>query len=135
MRSVFKNIIYRSLILLFAVQTLNLSISSIDFQNTSSKVTADVDDLDYVDSMVEFLVENVIGFSKHTFDDRAYNNDIARLQQNIVHWDWKWSRYSIIISNLKETQRPNITIIPSNEKALSLYYQEVRPKPPRFLFV
>jgi len=135
MKSVFTHITCRSLVLLFAMQTLNLSINSFEFYTISRQTTVYADGLDYIDSMVEFLMKNVMSFSKHTFDNRAYNNDIAKLQQNNVHWDLKWVRYSITISGLKETQQTNTMIIPINEKALTLYYQEVRPKPPQLLYV
>jgi hypothetical protein len=134
MKHVITNIICRCIVLLLAVQTINLSINSLEFYNTPSKAVTDVDDLDYIDSMIEFLVENVMGFSKHTFDDKAYSNDIAKLQQNIVHWDLKWYHYSMPMADLKETQCTNVNIIPTNDKALTFYYQEVRPKPPQFIF-
>ena len=70
MNAVIKNIALKYFILLLVVQTLNLSVNSLDFysQINASNTT---DDQDYVDSMVEFVVENVLGFSKHTFHDKA----------------------------------------------------------------
>lgn len=126
-----KKYCYRSLLFLFVMQTLNLSINSIEFYNSSSKVAADIDDLDYIDSMVEFMFEDVMGFSKHSFDDHAYNNDIAKIQQNVLHLDLRTIQYPKLLADLKENNIGHFEVIISNEDAICLCYREVLPEPPQ----
>jgi len=85
--------------------------------------------------MIEFIVENVMGFSKNTFHDKANGNNLSKFQQNIVHWDLKWFHYAMAISDLNESQHEIVNIIAQNEKAVILCCQEVRPKPPQLLSI
>jgi len=134
MKRLFKNIACQSLIFFFIVQTLNLSINSVDFY-TPLKTSNSIEDQDYVDSMIEFLVENVLGFSKDTFHDKANPDNFSKLQQNIAHVDFKWFPNSMVICDLESTQRKIVHIVPKNEKFSILFYKEVRPNPPQFLTV
>jgi hypothetical protein len=134
MKTLIKNIACQSLIFLLIVQTLNLSVNSLDFY-TPLKTTNSIEDQDYVDSMIEFLVENVLGFSKDTFHDKANPDNFSKLQQNIAHLDLKWFPNSLIISALETTQRVIDYIIPKNENFCILFIKEVRPNPPQFLTV
>jgi len=127
MNRICKNII----ILILAVQVINLSIDSLDFYSFKSLTT--FNDIDYIDSMTEFFVENVMGFPKDTFRDRASNKNDSRLQ-NIAHLDLKMPHVSII-SFLRDTRKKSVNIIPKNERAIVLFYKEVPPKPPQLLSV
>jgi len=129
-----KKIASHCLIFFLIVQTLNLSINSLDFY-TPLKVTNTFHNDDYVDSMVEFLVENVMGFSKDTFSDKADPDNFSKQQQNITHFDLKWLPTALIISDLEATYNLNLYNIPKDEKISILFYKEVRPNPPQFLFV
>jgi hypothetical protein len=122
------------LILFLAVQTFNLSIDSLGFY-TPLRTTNPTEEQDYVDSMIEFLVENVMGFSKDTFRDKANANNFSKQQQNIAHFDFKWFPNSIIITDLEETQRQLVYIIPKNERFVILFCKEVRPNPPQLELV
>lgn len=134
MKSLIKNIACQSLIFLLIVQTLNLSVNSLDFY-TTHKATNITEDQDYVDSMIEFLVENVLGFSKDTFHDKANPDNFSKLQQNIAHVDLKWFPNSLIISDLEATQWVVDYIIPKKESFCILFIKEVRPNPPQLLSV
>src|ERR1035437_2850665 len=134
MKTLIKNIACQSLIFLLIVQTLNLSVNSLDFY-TPLKTTNSIEDQDYVDSMIEFLVENVLGFSKDTFHDKANPDNFSKLQQNIAHLDLQWFPNSLIISALETTQRVIDYMIPKNENFCILFIKEVRPNPPQFLTV
>jgi hypothetical protein len=125
-----KYIACQCLIIFLAVQTFNLSIDSLGFY-TPLKTASPVEDPDYIDSMVEFLVENVMGFSKDTFRDKANSNNFSKQQQNIAHFDFKWFPNSIVISDLEETQKQLVYIIPKNERIVILFCKEVRPNPPQ----
>jgi len=129
-----KKIASHCLIFFLIVQTLDLSINSLDFY-TPLKVTNTFHNDDYVDSMVEFLVENVMGFSKDTFSDKADPDNFSKQQQNITHFDLKWLPTALIISDLEATYNLNLYNIPKDEKISILFYKEVRPNPPQFLFV
>ncbi|MTK51838.1 hypothetical protein [Paludibacter sp.] len=130
MKLSFKNIIGHGLILLLAIQTFNRSINSIEFYNTPSKIVVDIDDLDYIDSMIEFVFENIMGCSKHTFHDRAISGNIAKLQ-HIAHLDLKTVQYLKLLFDLKKQQLSHFRIIPANESTICLCYKEVLPQPPQ----
>lgn len=130
MRSVIKNIVFQSMIILLVVQTFNLSINSMDFY-TPLNASVMYDDPDYVDSMVEFLVENVMGLSKDTFHDRANSDNTSKQQQNTVHFDLKWFPNALVVNNLEESQTEIVNIIPKNEKFIFLNCKEVLPNPPQ----
>ena len=134
MRSFIKNIVFQSMIILLVVQTFNLSINSMDFY-TPLNASVIYDDPDYVDSMVEFLVENVMGFSKDTFHDKANSNNASKQQQNPVHFDLKWVPSSLVATNLEESQKEIVNIIPKNVEFIFLNCKEVRPNPPQHLSV
>jgi len=122
------------MILLLVVQTLNLSINSLDFY-TPLKITSNLEDQDYIDSMVEFLVENVMGFSKDTFHDKANPDSASKLQHFAAHLDFKWLPNSVIKYDLAVTQKQVVYNIPKDEKINILFIKEVRPNPPQFLAV
>jgi len=129
-----KNIAGRILIFFLVVQTLNLSVNSLDFY-TAIKTTNSVQDEDFVDSMIEFLVENVMGFSKDTFHDKANVDNNSKDQQNIAHFDLKWLPKILLITELSETVNEIKKQIPMNDRLVNLYFSEVPVKPPQFLSV
>ena len=129
-----KKIASTCLICFLIVQTLNLSINSLDFY-TPLKVTNTFHNDDYVDSMIEFLVENVMGFSKDTFNDKANPDNFSKQQQNITHFDLKWLPTALVISDLEATYKLNLYNIPKDEKISILFYKEVRPNPPQYFSV
>ncbi len=129
-----KHIISQSFILLLTFQVINLSFNSASFYYSLQAKTA-VDDPDYIDSMIEFLVENVLGFPKDTFHDRSNGNNIAKIQQNSMHVDLEWRHNTIVLSDLHKIYKRQINFISGNEKAIIQYYKEVTPKPPQLLAV
>ncbi len=134
MKCTLRNIACQCLILLLAVQTFNLSVDSLDFY-TPSSISNSADDQDYVDSVAEFLVENIFGFSKNTFHDKANANNNSKQQQSVIHFDLKWFPRSLIVFKLEAFQSKVIYDIPKNENLVNLYCKEVRPNPPQLLSV
>jgi len=134
MKSTFRHTAYYCLILLLAVQTLNLSVDSLRFY-TPASISNSVEEQDYVDSEAEFLVENIFGFSKNTFHDKANANNNSKQQQNIVHFDLKWFPRSLIVFKLEAFPQKIVYDIPKNENLVNLYCKEVRPNPPQTLSV
>ncbi|MDR3654011.1 MAG: hypothetical protein P4L34_13710 [Paludibacter sp.] len=135
MKIIIKNIASRFLILFLVVQTFNLSINSLDFYTPIRTTNSVQGQQDYVDSMIEFLVENVMGFSKNTFRDKANVDNFSKQQQNIAHFDLQWFPKSVIITDLEAIQKRLTYIIPKKETLVNLYCKEVRPNPPQFLLV
>jgi hypothetical protein len=134
-----KQFIFQFFVLLLVVQTFNMSINSWMFYTPVDESTfkaenrgSIVDDEDYIDSMVEFLVENVMGFSKKTFHDKANCNNTQK-QQNTVHFDLKWSPNTALVLSFNKTTRKVVNIIPQNEAFINLYFKEVPVKPPQLL--
>ena len=125
-----KKITGHFLILLLVVQTLNLSINSHDFY-TPAEISNSTDNQDYVDSMIEFLIENMLGFSKDTFHDKANADNLSRQQQNLVHFDLKWLPNSLSFFDNQEIANVIINIVPQDDRLISLYFKEVPAKPPQ----
>ena len=134
MKLFIKNITCRGLLIFLIVQTLNLSINSLDFYTPINSATSTTNE-DYVDSMVEFLVENVMGFPKDTFHDKTYADNYSKQQQNIAHFDLKWIPKSLLISDISEPVNEIEKANSKNEKAVNLYFKEVPAKPPQSLSV
>jgi hypothetical protein len=132
MRGFHKHIASNLLIGVIAFQAINLSINSASFYDSVSS-TVSVDDPDYVDSMIEFLVENVLGFSKNTFHDKANGNDIAKMKLNILYHDLKCN-YLVDSLHLFEETYTIVQPYPANEDAVLLCYREVIPNPPQTTF-
>ena len=131
MKSIIKNIATQGLLMLLVIQTINLSINSIDFYSALNTKAAYVDQ-DYVDSMVEYLVENVLGYSKNTIHDKANPYNSSKQQQDAFHIDLKWLPNDILIPELQEYVNLAVNIIPRNELLINLYFKEVPVKPPQF---
>lgn len=128
---ILKNIASQGLLILLVIQTINLSVNSVDFYNSLNTKATYVDQ-DYVDSMLEYLVENVFGFSKNTIHDKANIDNTSKQQQASFHIDLKWFPNDVIISDLNETSKLVVNIIPRNELLINLYFKEVPVKPPQF---
>ena len=133
MRCRIKNICRNCLVLLMAVQIVNLSIDSVGFY-CSLVDTTSVHHWDYDDSMIEYFVENILGCPSTTFRDQANSNNTSKQQQNILHLDLKCN-HLIAFSDFFQIQKNVANFIPDNEKAVILYSQEVLPKPPQHLSV
>ena len=134
MKCIVRNIAFQCLMLLLAVQTLNLSVDSLRFY-ASTSISCPVDEQDYIDSEAEFLIENIFGFSKNTFRDSANANNNSKQQQNITHFDLKWFPRSLIVFKLEAFPQKIVYDIPKNENLVNLYCKEVRLNPPQTLSV
>ena len=130
-----RSIVYHFLILFLVVQTLNLSINSIDFYSQENVTSNSADNQDYIDSMIEFLVENVLGYSKDTFHDKANVDNFSRQIQNNIHFDLKWLPNSVLFTDNHELANEIINIVPQNDRITNLYFKEVPIKPPQVLSV
>jgi len=130
-----RSIVYHFLILFLVVQTLNLSINSIDFYSQENVTSNSADNQDYIDSMIEFLVENVLGYSKDTFHDKANVDNFSRQIQSNMHFDLKWLPNSVLFTDNHELANEIINIVPQNDRITNLYFKEVPIKPPQVLSV
>jgi len=130
-----RSIVYYFLILFLVVQTLNLSVNSIDFYSQENVTSNSADNQDYIDSMIEFLVENVLGYSKDTFHDKANADNSSRQIQNNIHFDLKWLPNSLLFTDNHELANEIINIVPQNDRITNLYFKEVPIKPPQVLSV
>ena len=130
-----RSIVYHFLILFLVVQTLNLSVNSIDFYSQENVTSNSADNQDYIDSMIEFLVENVLGYSKDTFHDKANVDNFSRQIQNNIHFDLKWLPNSVLFTDNHELSNEIINIVPQNDRITNLYFKEVPIKPPQVLSV
>ena len=130
MRFFLKHIAFQCILSVLVIQTINLSINSVDFYNPY-KVETETDNSDYVDSMLEFVLENVIGYSKDTMHDKANPDGTAKQQQTLVHIDLKWFPVHALISDTNESTSEILTHITRSEEFQNLYFKEVPAKPPQ----
>jgi hypothetical protein len=128
-----KNIAFQAIIMLLVVQTMNLSMNSLDFYTTINTQNS-IEDQDYVDSMIEFVIENMLGFSKSTFHDKANTNNFSKQQQINVHFDLKWLPNTVLFFEHSSATKDIVNIVPKNDKIINLYFKEVPAKPPQALF-
>lgn len=124
----------RLIILLLVFQVINLSFSSASFYISYQK-EANVDDPDYIDSMIEFVVENILGFPKNTFHDKSNGNSMAKILQNSMHFDWDTHWNEIKIADLGIIDLIKQHVVPRNESFILEYYKTVIPKPPQFFTI
>lgn len=125
-----KKIFYHFLIIFLVVQTLNLSINSLDFY-TMDEISNSSGNQDYVDSMIEFVVENMLGYSKHTFNDKANADNFSKQQQNLNHFDLKCLPNPISLIDNHELTNSVENLVPQNDRLINLYFREVPAKPPQ----
>ena len=131
MRGSVKHIAGTFLVLIIMIQVINLSVDSLGFYTETSAV-ANFDDQDYTDSMLEFIVENVLGYSKHTIHDKANSNSTSKMQQYAFHWDVKLFYTSMNLAvNTAENFSSNFFLM--NDRLVNLCNSEVLPKPPQSL--
>lgn len=128
-----KNRISQFLIFLLIVQTLNLSTTSFSI-HTPENLPNTLDEKDYVDSMLEFVVENMLDFSKHTFHEKSIANNFPKQQQANFHVDLKWLPDHVQIFDVNIAANSIENVIPRNERFANLYFKEVPIKPPQLLF-
>lgn len=127
-----RNSLSQFFIFLLVVQTLNLSINSAGFY-MAENTTNSAKEQDYVDSMIEFVVENILDFSTHTFHDKASAYNFSKQQHINVHFDLKWLPGSALCFDNNEIIKELDNNVPKNEKIINLYYKEVPAKPPQVL--
>ena len=132
MGQLLKYIAFQGIIMLLVVQTVNLSMNSLDFYSPVN-VSNSMEEQDYVDSMIEFVVENVLGFSKGTFHDKASADNFSRQQQNNVHFDLKWLPNTVLFFACHLALNEIDNVVPRDERIINLYYKEVPAKPPQVL--
>jgi hypothetical protein len=92
-----------------------------------------MEEQDYVDSIIEFVFENMLGFSKSTFHDKANANNFSRQQQNNVHFDLKWLPNTVLLFACHFALNEINNVVPLDERIINLYYKEVPAKPPQVL--
>lgn len=124
----------KCLILLLIIQTFNLSINSNAFYGVIYAQLSHSVDLDLVDSLAEYLVENVMGFSKDTFHDKATSHTATK-PQHVVHFDLKWFSSPVIKYKHSKSGNDKTFLYVQNDRIRNLYFKEVPAKPPQNLSV
>jgi hypothetical protein len=109
---------------------LNLSINSIDFYRADRERGA-LEQNDYVDSMIEFMVENVMSFSRHTLHAKANMANNSKQQASATHVVLKWFASYTVILNEPAISHCSTNQAQKNDSLVNLYFKEVPVKPPQ----
>ena len=121
----FSHIISHSLILVLAIQILNLSVNSIDFK---PQQTADISEFNDINSIAEYVCEIVLGHANAFPEPSQKEQKQSQLQ--------KYAAYKILTASLYLVDPPSIKA-PIQFNACydrSYYYQffqEINPPPPK----
>lgn len=107
------------------MQTLNLSINSIDFQPIGSANFSEFNDLN---SITEYVDEIILGHTNSFPEASQKEQKQAQLQK---HTDIKF--YNAFSCYITETQSVEISSFefPVNEKYKYLFFREINPPPPK----
>src|SRR5476651_869709 len=121
----FKKHTARFIILVVALQLLNLSIYAQDFKPIYDE--AGSDETNITETITEFIVENILGHTNAIPEQSQHHKDLH------FHKHASFKAISVTGNNgLTDFQHPNsISAIPSPESYRYLYLQEINPPPPK----
>ncbi len=124
---IIKNIISKFFVAVIALQILNLSVDSIDFQPISSDIV--IGDFNYINSMTEYVSEIVLGH-KDAFPE--YQNESSSSKAQLVkHLSVKLFQSTTDIDFTKIFSESSSFNVPLKEKYAFLFYKEINPPPPK----
>ncbi len=122
-----KNIIAKFLVAIIALQIINLSIDSTDFQPISSNIT--LGDFNYINSLTEYVSEIVLG-NKDAFPE--YQNESSSSKAQLVkHLSIKLSQPTTVVDIINISEELHSFIVPLNESYSFAFYKEINPPPPK----
>jgi len=121
-----KNIVAKFLLLVVALQVLNFSMDSIDFHSHKHRNT--ISDFNYLNSMVEYFDEIILG-NKDAFPEYCKHN--ARESQNIKHFDVKICQQLPVKLIPLQYVKDNTYRRSRNEFFTLLIIREITPPPPK----
>lgn len=127
MKTAFKNIISKLLIALLAIQIINLSIDSVEFEPIVSVVS--LGDFNYLNSLSEYVAENIIG-DKDAFPEFQKESSSSKCQIT-KHLDLKLFEPSSIAIAPNFSKLGIAYIVPLKVKYEYSYFNEINPPPPK----
>jgi len=127
MTPIFKNIIAKFIVAIIALQILNLSIDSVDFQPISANIT--LGDFNYINSLTEYVSEIILGH-KDAFPE--YQNESTSSKAQLVkHLSLKLYQPTTSIDIIRISEDAQAFIVPLKEKYSFTFYKEINPPPPK----
>jgi hypothetical protein len=128
MQLTLKQIATKIFIALMALQIINLSIDSVEFQPIEAAVT--IGDFNYLNSMTEYVSEVIMGM-KDAFPE-FQNQSSSSKSQIVKHLSIKLFEDNIIITTPDIVCLNNSYSVPLNESFKYMYLQEINPPPPKY---
>jgi len=124
-----KNIALRALLVLVALQILNLGIDAIDFQPIASTNT--IGDFNYINSMAEYVAEIVMGH-KDAFPE-YHQESTSSKSQLVKHFSLKLYQPVSAALDLSNDHRGRIAFAASINQYHCPFYKEINPPPPKLI--
>ena len=122
-----KNIAKNLLILIVAIQVINLSVDSIEFQPSPIAIT--IGDFNYFNSAVEYVIESLMSH-KDVFPEFQKESGSSK-QQLVKHISLKIFSSSQFSIKPPFADNRNTYIVPLYEDYLFLFLKEINPPPPK----
>jgi hypothetical protein len=127
MTLVVKHIATKLFVALIALQIINLSIDSVEFQPIQNEIT--FGDFNYINSLTEYVSEIILG---HTNAFPEFQKESSSSKSQLVkHLSLKLfsSEFSIAVARTYDNAIQYI--VPLKEKYSFLFYKEINPPPPK----
>lgn len=127
MKKFITNILTKGLIVLIAIQIINLSIDGVDFQPMASKVV--IADFNYLNSLTEYVSEIVLGH-KDAFPEFQKESSSSK-SQIIKHLSLKLFQHENLVNKTSYPVKGTSFIVPLTEDYKFCYFREINPPPPK----
>ncbi len=128
MRTTLKHIITQLLIALIAIQIINLSIDSVDFEPIPSSIVS-LGDFNYLNSLTEYVAESILGH-KDAFPEFQKESTSSKCQMS-KHLSLKLSEIASFKMSVNFSRLSICYIVPLEEKYHYSYFNEINPPPPK----
>ncbi len=131
MKNAAKNIALKLFIALLAIQIINLSIDTADFQPIAATIT--IGDFNYLNSMTEYISEIIMG-DTNAFPEYQKESSSSK-SQLVKHISIKLQQDKIAAILFNHNTLAHVYLNPKNENYNFLFFKEINPPPPKILFL
>jgi len=128
MQLTLKQIATKIFIALMALQIINLSIDSVEFQPIEATIT--IGDFNYLNSMTEYVSEVIMGI-KDAFPE-FQNQSSSSKSQIVKHLSIKLFENNSIVQAPSIFKQNNSYSVPLKEAYNYLFLREINPPPPKY---
>ena len=129
MKAIFKNISIKLFIGLMAIQVINLSIDSVDFDPLESTNNSSFN-FNYFNSLVEYVSESVMGYV-NAFPEYQNESNQNKSQLNGKHISIKLYQTEVIVYLTQNEIISNNYTTETKDRYQYLFFEEINPPPPQ----